>query len=84
MPAVATMSTLSRHAAAMGRNEPAGAEQALHRLLRRRGIAIRCRSAELADALQRFRDRQAEINAGSFQASIRMPPVAAGWMAAAA
>lgn len=60
-------------------------EQVLHRVLRRRTIALRCRTAELAGALRRFRERQAEIDAGQWETTIRMPAVGgfAGFAAAA-
>ena len=55
-------------------------EIAFQRVLHRRAIALRCRATELADALQRFRDRQQQIEMGSAEPLIRMPPVAAGWL----
>ena len=53
---------------------------AFQRDLHQRAIALRCRATELADALQRFRERQQQIETGSTEALIRMPPVAAGWL----
>lgn len=51
--------------------------------LHRHGIALSCRTAELAGALRRFRERQAEINAGFCGITIQMPPVAtASWISA--
>ncbi len=58
----------------------ASPDRQLHGILRQRGIAMRCRSTELAHALQRFRDRQAEINAGMVGGWIHMPAVDAGWL----
>lgn len=51
---------------------------AFQRVVHRRAIALRCRATELADALQRFRERQQQIETGSAEPLIRMPPVAAG------
>ncbi len=53
---------------------------AFQRDLHQRAIALRYRATELADALQRFRERQQQIETGSTEALIRMPPVAAGWL----
>ena len=58
-------------------------DRQLHGMLRQRGIAMRCRSAELAHALQHFRDRQTEINAGMVDGWIHMPAVDAGWLPSA-
>ena len=55
-------------------------EVAFQHVLHRRAIAFRCRATELADALQRFRDRKQQIETGSAEPLIRMPPVAAGWL----
>lgn len=54
---------------------------AFQRLLRQRAIALRCRATELADALQRFHERKQQIETGTAEPLIRMPPVAAGWLA---
>lgn len=53
---------------------------AFQRVLHLHAIALRCRATELADALQRFRERKQQIEAGNPEAIIRMPPVAAGWL----
>ena len=58
----------------------ASPDRQLHGMLRQRGIAMRCRSAELAHALQRFRDRQAEIDAGMQTGWIHIPALDTGWM----
>lgn len=55
-------------------------DRTLQGMLRQHGIALRCRSAELAHALQRFRDRQAQIDAGMVCGWIEMPAVDAGWL----
>ena len=55
-------------------------DRQLHGMLRQRGIAMRCRSAELARALQRFRDRQAEIDAGMLTGWIQIPALDTGWL----
>ena len=52
----------------------------LHGILRQHGIALRCRSAELARALQCFRDRKAQIDAGMVGSWIEMPAVDTGWL----
>lgn len=81
--------SLARLPAKQSRNSgtavnPRQAIDGLQFALHRRAISLRCRSAELAHALQRFRERQAEIDAGTarglFDAPITMPPVAAGWL----
>ncbi|MFZ2235320.1 MAG: hypothetical protein WBP11_08965 [Dokdonella sp.] len=53
---------------------------AFQRVLRQRAIALRCRATELANALQRFRERKQQIETGTAEPLIRMPPVAAGWL----
>ena len=58
----------------------ASPDRQLHGMLRQRGIAMRCRSAELAHALQRFRDRQAEIDAGMQTGWIHIPALDTGWL----
>lgn len=56
---------------------PAGVQRSLHWLLRRQAMSLHSRSVELATALQRFRDRQVQINAGLVGPCIAIPPVAA-------
>lgn len=55
-------------------------DRRLHAMLRRRGMGLRSRAAELADALQRFRDRQAEIDAGKLGSGIQVPAIHTGWL----